>query len=199
MKGYRWIPETWKSGIPKIADTKFDYTDFTFKTIVDSTQKRAIALVERNGGRVDGDRLIIKTQTPQAAKLELWDNYGSPVERIAVKDPRWQWKGNWSDKDHRWVANTAGAEASIDFDGTGVIVVGSYLKTGGKAEVHLDGKLDRVIDVYPDEDDWKDGESVWHAFGLKPGKHTVKLVVLGQPYPGSQGSDIAIQDLVVFR
>jgi hypothetical protein len=116
-----------------------------------------------------------------------------------VTDPRWQWKGNWRAEKDRWLANQAGAEGAIEFDGTGAIVVGSYLATGGKADVYLDGELEKTVDVYPDEDDWKDGESVWHLFGLKPGKHTVRVVVLGQPYPGSKGSDVAIRDLVVFH
>ncbi len=76
MKGYRWIPEEWKGGISKIADTKFSFTDFTFKTIVASTEKRAIALAVKNGGRLEGEKLIVKTQSPQPAKLELWDDYG---------------------------------------------------------------------------------------------------------------------------
>ena len=73
------------------------------------------------------------------------------------------------------------------------------LPTGGKATVYLDGKQDRVIDVYPDEDQAKFGEDVWHAFGLKNGSHSVRLVVSGEPGPGSKGNDISIEDLVVFR
>jgi hypothetical protein len=199
MKGYKWIPEQWKSGIPKIANEKFDYTNYTFKTIVDSTEKRAIALVKRTGGRLEGQNLIVKTQAPKSTKLELWDDYGSPVERIAVADPRWQWTGNWRKVTQGRTANDKGAEATIAFEGTGAMIVGPYLPTGGKAEVYLDGKLDKVIDIYPDEPHAKGGESVWHAFKLKPGKHTLRLVVLGEPYAGSKGSDISIRDLVVFR
>jgi hypothetical protein len=55
------------------------------------------------------------------------------------------------------------------------------------------------VDVYPDEPHIKTGEDVWHAFGLKDGKHKVRLVVKGEPYPDSTGSDIALTDLVVFR
>ena len=76
--GYRAIPEQWKSGIDAIADRKFSYTDFTFHSIVASTEKRAIALIERTGGRREGDTLIVKVQKPEPAKLEIWDNYGSP-------------------------------------------------------------------------------------------------------------------------
>ena len=207
MLGYKKIPDIWKSGIPAIADKKFSYTDFTFRTIVDSTEKRALALVQSTGGRVEGDKVVVKTQKPKAPKLGIWDDYGSPVERIGVTDSRWQWKGGWREqRDERRqsqiearLSSEKDAEATISFEGTGAIVVGPYMASGGKAEVYLDGKLDRVVDVYPDEDHGKGGEAVWHAFGLKPGKHTVRIVVLGEPYPGSKGSDIAVNDLVVFR
>jgi hypothetical protein len=199
MHGFKRIPDQWKSGIAGIAGTKFRYTDYTFESIVDGTQKRAIALAQKNGGRLDGENLVVKLQAPKAAKLELWDDYGSPVERISSSDPRWQWKGNWrSDKITRVTADKD-AEASIAFEGSGAIIIGPYLPTGGKADVYLDGKLDRTVDVYPDENSRKGGEAVWHAFKLKPGKHTLRLVVRGEPYPGSKGSDIGIDDLVIFR
>jgi hypothetical protein len=207
MMGYQKIPDQWKSGIPKLADEKFNYTDFSFRGIVASTEKRALELVRRNGGRVEGGKLLIKTQTPKAPKLELWDDYGSPVERIHTTDPRWTWRGAWNDKttDRREVklvtktAHAKGAEAEITFDGTGAILVGPFIPTGGRADVYLDGKLDRIVDSYPDEDHQKNGEAVWHAFGLKSGKHTVKLVTRGEPINGSKGSDISLEELVVFR
>jgi hypothetical protein len=65
--------------------------------------------------------------------------------------------------------------------------------------VYLDGKQDRVVDVCSDEDQAKIGESVWHAFGLRHGKHTIRLVVAGEPGPGSKGNEVGIEDLVVFR
>ncbi len=204
--GYKKIPDAWKSGIPAIADQKFSYTDFTFKTIVDSTMKRTVALVEKNGGKLNGERLSIKSQVPKAAKLELWDDYGSPVERVQVEDARWSWTGAWATTkvsprrtNQGKLTSAKGAEALIAFEGTGGMIVGPYLPTGGKMTVYLDGKLDRTVDVYPDEDRPKYGEDLWHAFGLKNGKHTVRLVVLGEPYPGSKGSEIAVESLIVFR
>jgi hypothetical protein len=206
MKGYRAIPEQLKSGIPGIADRKFEYTDYSFNTIVKSTYDHAIEAVKRNGGRVEGDKLVVKAQQAKPPKPELWNDYGSPVERIANSDRRWSWKGDWKtgkDSEGRSAAPkmsaTKGAEASVGFEGTGAILTGLYLPTGGKADVYLDGKLDRTVDVYPDEPHIKTGEDVWHAFGLKDGKHTVRLVVKGEPYSDSTGSDIALTDLVVFR
>jgi hypothetical protein len=205
--GYKGLPEKFKAGIPAIADEKFDYTDYSFKTIVDSTVKRAVALVQKNGGRVEGDKLFVPLQKAEQAKLELWDDYGSPAERIAVDDAKWSWSGKWEapastkrrERGARKSSSEKGAEATIRFQGTGAILVGPYLPTGGKADVYLDGKLDQTVDVYPDEDSGKGGESVWHAFGLPPGEHTVRLVVRGEPYEGSKGSEISLTDLVVFR
>ena len=204
--GLEGIPEKYKSGIEKIADEKFSYTNYSFRTIVESTHKRALAMAVRHGGRVEGDRLLVKTQEAVPAELAIWDDYGSPVERVPVDDPRWSWKGNWSESRSNWGARqtiktsgSKGAEASIDFEGTGAIVSGYYLPTGGTADIYLDGELNRTVDVYPDEDRPKGWESVWHDYRLEDGKHTLRVVVRGEPYPGSDGSDIALTHLVVFR
>jgi len=202
--GYRGIPEEFKSGIGAIADDKFSYTDYTFNTIVSSTMSRAIALIERNGGRVEGDSIIIPIQTPQPVRLELWDDYGSPVERIAVDDPRWTFTGDWEEG---WGGRSTGnraAEAAIGFEGTGVILGGTYLSSGGTADVYLDGELHSTVDVYSDEDSDKYGESVWHVFGLDNGAHELRVVVKGEPYRGidgdeSKGTNVSLSYLVVFR
>ena len=204
--GLEGIPDRFKSGIEKIADEKFSYTNYSFRTIVDSTVKRAIAMAERHGGRVEGERLLVKAQDAVPAAFETWDDYGSPVERIPVTDPRWSWKGDWKRTESRWgprhvvlTSGREGDEATIEFEGTGAIVSGFYLPTGGKAEIHLDGELDRTVDVYPDEDRPKGWESVWHDYGLEDGRHSLRIVVLGEPYGDSAGTDIALTHLVVFR
>ena len=208
IQGYKAIPDKWKGGIPAISDKKFSYTNFTFPGIVESNLKRAIAMAERHGGRVDGERLIVKKQEAVPAKLEIWDDYGSPTERIPASDARWSWKGGWKEnhiEDRRktqWlgkIASTKGAEAKITFEGTGAIITGPYFSTGGTAEVYLDGKPHKTVDVYPDEDGRKYGDTVWHAFGLENGEHTVRLVVSGEPFEGSQGSDIVVENLIVFQ
>ncbi|RPI26699.1 MAG: ADP-ribosylglycohydrolase family protein [Acidobacteria bacterium] len=205
MVGYRAIPDVWKAGMSTIADQKFDFTDYTFADIVKSTEKRAIDLVQRNGGRVEGERLIVKTQKPKAPRLDLWDDYGSPAEKIGIEDPRWVWKGNWrlpadGQRSKVRTASEFAAEAEISFEGTGAIVVGPYLPDGGKLEAYIDGKMDRVLDVYSDDEKQsRGGESVWHGFGLKPGKHTVVIKALGEPYGESSGTKVAIESLIVFR
>lgn len=200
MLGYDAIPEEWKGGIAAIADKKFSYTDFNFKTIVESTEKRALALIRQTGGQAEGEKLLIRTQAPKPPKLEVW-NYGTVAERVPASDPRWKFTGAWKAAGRRAtrIASEKGAEAAIAFEGTGVIVVGPYFKDAGKADVYLDGKLDRTVDVASDEDGGRGGESVWHAFGLKSGRHTVRLVVRGEPYGASNVADVGVDDLVVFK
>lgn len=208
MVGYDGIPDRWTSGIPAISDKKFSYTDFTFPGIVESTFKRAVAMAERHGGRVEDDQLIIRRQRAEPADLEIWDDYGSPVERIPASDERWTWQGAWDQ--HRvtnrrgteWngkIASRSGAVATVSFEGSGAIVTGPLLPSGGTAEVYLDGSLHRKVDAYSDEDNRKFSEAVWHAFGLKDGSHSVRIVTLGEPYGTSSGSDVVVENLIVFR
>ena len=205
--GYDALPESWKGGIDAIADEKFSYTNFSFRTIVDSTVKRAVALAEKEGGRVDGEFLLVKEQPATPAQLEVWDDYGSPVERISFDDPRWQWKGSWNEETlqsrrggtTQMTTASAGAEAAITFSGTGAIVAGPFLPTGGQADIYIDGKLDRTVDSYSDETNRKRRESIWHKFGLTDGEHTIRLVVKGEPFGDSAGADVTISDLIVFR
>lgn len=209
MLGYDAIPEEYKGGIPAIAEKTFQYTNFTFHSIVESTEKRTLALVQKTGGRVAGDTVSVRTQAPKAPKLKVWDNFGSPVERIDGGDARWTWTGEWMTRARNTAQNARelvshrsavkGATATIAFEGTGAVVAGAYLTTGGMLEVYLDGKLDRKLDVYSDERGDRAGEAVWHAFGLKPGKHTMRLVVLGERYPDSGGADVSVDDLIVYR
>lgn len=60
-------------------------------------------------------------------------------------------------------------------------------------------RAQRRLDVYSDEKGNRGGEAVWHGFGLRNAKHQVRLVVLGEAAQGSAGTDVSIDDLVVFR
>ena len=207
MLGYEGIPDKWKSGIPALSDEKFSYTNFTFKTIVESTQARAIQLVERNGGRLDGDQLLIKRQQPQAPELEMWDDYGSPAEEIKVDNAAWTFNGEWepTEAEQRGVvyqgrrSGTKGAEAKVSFQGTGAILSGPLMARGGMADLYLDGELHSATDVYSDADNTRMSEAVWHVFGLPAGDHKLRLVVRGEAPPGGQGTDVTLENLIVFR
>ena len=202
MHGYDRIPAQYTAGLAEIADKKFDYTNYTFNSIVESTMTRAIAQIERAGGKREGEMLTIAIQPPTPRPAPQFV-IGKPVERISCEDPRWSWKGNWTAGSSRSgpekLASEKDAEAAIDFEGTGALICGPYVGAGGTADVYLDGKLDRTIDVWPDDKKRKEMEDVWHRFDLPAGKHTVRLVVRGEKFRDSSGSEIRIHDLIVYR
>jgi hypothetical protein len=207
MLGYERIPDRLKKGIVDIADEKFSYTNYSFNSIVESNEKWVIEMVENNGGRLEGDKLLVKRQEPRAAVLEIWDDYGSPVERVGVDDARWKWEGEWKRQVQQTRAGEvavlqseqSGCEGRISFTGTGAVLVGGYFTNGGLAEIYLDGKLHKTVDVNSDEDQNKGYEAVWHAFQLQPGEHDLRVVVKGEPYRDSSGSLVEVLDLIVFQ
>ena len=95
MLGYQAIPDQFKSGIPTLSDTKFDFTDYSFNSICASTMTRALLVIDKNGGKVTGADIMIPRQTPKAPKLEQW-NPGVPDKKVASGDAAWTWKGQWT-------------------------------------------------------------------------------------------------------
>jgi hypothetical protein len=63
----------------------------------------------------------------------------------------------------------------------------------------LDNRPAGTVDVFVEENQRRDSESVYHVFGLKPGRHTIRIVLRGEPYSGSSGSEITVNDAIVYR
>ncbi len=92
MLGYSGIPDGWKSGIPALADRKFEYTRSSLNDICRSTLQRALKVARLAGGTVTDVDVSIPEQAPKAAPLEQWD-MGVPVARVAVTDAAWSFRG----------------------------------------------------------------------------------------------------------
>lgn len=200
MLGYKAIPAKWTAPLAAIADSKFSYTDYSFNSIVESTMKRAKHIIEQEGGKVSETSCEIPVQAPAALTLEQFAP-GKVAERIATGDARWKRLGTWEKTGGErpsMRSKTKGAEATVSFDGTGAMLVGTLDRDRGTADLYLDGTLMTKIDGYND-DGPRDGEGLWGQFDLKPGPHAVRVVVRGEPYPGSKGAWVHIEDLVVFR
>ncbi len=204
MLGYDKIPDFWKSGIPALADTKFEFTNYSFNGICKSTLERALKVIRKAGGRVEGNEVIVPDQAPMAPKLEQW-NPGIPDKRIEITDSAWTWKGNWSDeKAHNDASRTegkaaagAGAEVELKFAGSAVIVVGPYSQSGGRADVYLDGKKAGEINAYIVER--TSDNALWHIYGLKQAPHTLRIVTRDDADARSKGKRIMLQTAVTFR
>jgi hypothetical protein len=194
--GYSGIPEQFKAGIPKLADTKFDFTDYSFNEICASTLQRALILIKKHGGKVTDTEVTVRPQTPKAPKLEQWDP-GIPDMRVSAEDAAFAWKGAWAANKGAKVSQDAGNEVTFKFNGVAVALIGRLTQQGGRAEVFLDGKKRGVADAYIVER--THDNALWHAYGLKPGEHTLRLVTLQEADSRSKGREIAIQQAVVYR
>jgi ADP-ribosylglycohydrolase len=204
MIGYAKIPEQYKPELAKLADTKFSFTEYSFNDIVKSTEARALKIIRQAGGQVSETEVVIPRQSPRAPKLTR-SNFGVPVKVLKCQNAAWDWEGDWAkkivdggtDKIETRMAEGAGSEVTLKFNGSGLALVGDLSQAGGRADVYMDGlKCELVADAYiaPKTSD----HDLWRIHGLKPGEHTLRLVMRSDADPGSQGRKLTIGGAVVY-
>ena len=193
--GYDRIPERFKTEFPTLGKKKFSYTDYSFEDIVRSTEKRALEAIRRTGGTVGESEVGIALQRPRAPRLEQW-NPGRPVARVPVGDSRWSWKGSWTEQDGHRVSRTAGDEATFTFEGVAVALLGRLDQRQGRSEVYLDDHELGIADGYIVERTHDNG--LWHTYGLAPGRHTLRIVTLGEKDARSLGTEVALGQVIVY-
>jgi hypothetical protein len=202
--GYAAIPENWKAGIPPLANTKFEFTNSSFNDIVRLTLTHATKVVEKAGGKVTDAEFIIPQQEPQAPKLEQFD-MGIPEKRVDTLDSEWTWKGKWSEE-HYWgtngllcrkISKSASSESTLTFTGSAIALVGDCSQKGGRADVFLDGQKAGEIDAYVV--DRTHDNDLWHAYGLKPGKHLLRIVTRDDSDSRSKGKELTIATAITYR
>jgi hypothetical protein len=203
--GYAKIPDHCKTALGKLADTRFDFTEYSFNDIVKSTEARALTVIKQAGGQVSETEVVIPEQEPKAPPLEQC-NFGVPAKVVWCQDESWKWEGNWaekvgsiwSDKISTRVAEGAGSEVTLKFNGTGLALAGDLSQEGGRADVYLDGeKAELVADAYivPKTHD----NDLWRIHGLTPGEHTLRLVVRDDADPRSNGRKVLISRAIAYQ
>lgn len=71
MMGYSNIPEKFKVTLGDgVEDINFAYTDISLNKTYTLSFNHAIRMIESNGGMVDGDKVVIKCQKPEAVPFE---------------------------------------------------------------------------------------------------------------------------------
>lgn len=82
--GYTRIPSQFTAGIPALTGQKFEYTDYDFPGLVSACERVAVALVEREGGKVetrDGTKLLVLPAQSPAPPATLDQLHGvSPAD-----------------------------------------------------------------------------------------------------------------------
>ena len=208
LKGFSNLPENMRKGIEAMSDSIFINTNYSFNKAVESTYNYALGFINESGGTVSGKKLKIKVQEPVPPVIEVsfpdlvFDRSISVFDNGAIKR-----KGSWKNQDvtaskkPSWIfSGKKGDELEFKFEGTGLSITGNWVKDGGKADIYLDGTLNRTIDTYYNFSNQQHGDvSIWHAFGLTPGTHTVKLIVNGDKRPESTGTNVYISNVLVFK
>lgn len=203
IKGLSGLPADYQAAVKAIGDSVFINTNYSFNKAVNSTFEYARNLVVENGGKFSGEMLEVKLQQPRPLPLEV--SFPKLVfdKRVRVFDQNgWYFTGEWEDfgKKQAKCSDKAGNEAQFTFDGTGVSIVGNWLKDGGEADVFVDGQLKRTIDCYfYYANQQHQNMDLFHVTNLPEGKHTVRIVVKGKKRPESEGSKVYLSEAVVFK
>ena len=191
MKGFSNLPPEMQQGVKQVGDSLFINTSYSFNSAVESTFKYAIKLIQKYGGMIKDNNITLPVQQVVPAKLEVsFPNVVFDKTLSVFSKENWKFKGSWQVyKEKSWdgkeyknqamFAGNAGDEIEFSFEGTGVALKGNWFKDGGRADVYLDGKLQRSIDTYYYYSNQEHtGVSLWHVFQLQTGNHLIKVTTL---------------------
>ncbi|MCG2616547.1 ADP-ribosylglycohydrolase family protein [Terrimonas sp. NA20] len=161
--GYNKIPAYWKQGLKEIEDINFSYTTISLNKVYELSFKHALEMIKRNGGTVEENSVVIKTQAPAAVRYEKSFPEVYPQSKVSVR-------------------NTELNGFSFEFEGTGFALLGRVSKkqkdgkdTEFTGELYIDGQKVETAQL-PTAFHSRRHELFWNL-GLSSGKHTVKVVI----------------------
>lgn len=173
MLGYDKIPTYWKEGLQGAEDIDFKYTTMSLNDVCSMGMKHALQVIERNGGKINGDQVTIAVQTSKAVRLEQGFSGHHPVLVTPIR------------KD---LEN----EYSFDFEGIGFVLkgvaqpknrsksdatpVGSENSFAFNTELYVDGKKIETAKL-PVNFTHRRYDLFW-KYQLPKGKHTVRVKLL---------------------
>jgi hypothetical protein len=180
MLGYGQIPAYWKMGLAEAEDLDFKYTTMSLNEVYQAGLKQALQMVERNGGRVQGEQVTIARQTPQPVALEQGFVGHFPTEK-------------------RGLHQVLPPDFSADFEGVGYVLMGEARRKPGIAaehdfriEVYLDDKLLETVTL-PTAHQRRRFNLLW-KYQLPPGRYRLRIKTLNP----SPDHEVHASHLVVY-
>ncbi len=180
MLGYDKIPEYWKKNLREVEDRDFAYTTVSLNKTYEMSFDQALQMIERGGGKVEGDKVVIACQNPVPVRFEQSFEGHFPVERREL--------GNVS----------VLSNPQIEFEGTGVVVSYPHYIDGAskdyvaEVEVYMDGELSETVKL-PMDFKTRRYELYW-KYQLPKGKHTLSFKWLNS----ENGLDLKLTKIVVY-
>jgi len=178
--GYDKIPGYWKMGLKEAESIDFKYTTMSLDDVYEIGFRHALNNIQKNGGTVNAETLLIKSQEPVAVKFERSFPGLYPFDKIPAK---------WS---------TGKDEISFDFEGTGFVLRGESAKWGSSSEyifnteLYIDGKLVESPQL-PTSYTTRRFEICW-KYDLPKAKHSIRLKILNP----SAEKELKIYEAIVY-
>ena len=85
MLGYKKIPDYWKMGLKEAEPIDFKYTTISLNDVYELGMKHALQNIQRNGGQIQGDHVLIVSQQPVPVKFEQSFEGHHPIEKREIK------------------------------------------------------------------------------------------------------------------
>lgn len=177
--GYNKIPVYWKMGLAVAEPIDFKYTTMSLNDVYVIGYNHALQVIEKNGGKVEGNTITIKTQSPKAVRFEESFMGHYPIEK-------------------RGVGKILTDEYQFDFDGIGFVVMGESAPWNSKstyvarAELYIDNKLVETAEL-PTSFTTRRHELFW-KYQLPKQKHTVRIKLLNR----EEQSPIRITSIILY-
>jgi galactosylceramidase len=138
--------------------------------------------------------------------LSILPNGDSPAwAMINDRDSSLRYKGEWLDVDGDWkdtertcrVSQAVSATMEFDFEGTGVCILGRRSSNCGQAEFSLDDGKGEVIPLHQAVE--LSRMPLFRKDDLEPGKHKVRLTVLGPSDPSQKDAFVYLDGILVEK
>jgi len=124
------------------------------------------------------------------------------ASRYSDTNSKLAWTGLWRTSTNaayyggsmRW-SSTAGSKVKASFTGSAIGWVASKGPGSGKADVYVDGKLVKTVDLYAAKTSYK--STVFSKSGLGSGTHSIEIRVLGAKNAKSTASGVGVDSFLV--
>ena len=206
LTGYDSLPKTVKEELDPYMDRDYLFTTLSINSASELSYDLAIENILENGGSVDGDEIMIKTQ-----EYEFDGELEVSFDNIAFKDvftvwpelsPELKFHGKWEKHEHFpdfYVSDNAGDYFEVELSGTCVYVQGNLHEQCGILNAYIDGELMQTRDMYTRKEYNNSSQctAVW-IINIPDGKHTLKGEVTGEKRPEAVGAEIHISRVISY-
>lgn len=182
MIGYSQIPEYWRQGLNKVEDLDFAYTEMSLNEVYETGYRHAIQMIERNGGMIKEDEVMIRYQTPMTMPYEKSFDGIYPIERLRLDN----------------IITEENHTVHFNFKGSGFVVTGRAVSTDNllvetlALEVYVNGQLNETVHM-PTNDLVRRHEVTW-KYDLTEGDNQVILKAKHIP----AGTRIETYELITY-